>query len=108
MSPASDVAIWALVATILFHGITYFFKTPNQLNGELSKKIDDVKQELSRKVDEVSDDHHDLAIKLAGALPKLDLLTASIDRLTLRIDRLEPQIRGNHGARSRSEGGRSS
>lgn len=87
MDPTA-IAVYTLAASVFIHSVAWLFKTPKEVNGELTAALRDVKEDhelLARRFE-----RHDEAVKN---------LTQAVDRLTTRIDKIEPYLAKTNGRR---------
>jgi hypothetical protein len=86
-----DQLLIGIILAIAGNALVQLFrlmKNPKEINGELSQKLDDVKEDhelLARRFE-----RHDEVVKN---------LIQALDRLTQRIDRLEPHLAKPNGPR---------
>ena len=77
-------AILTLAGSILIYAVLWFFKSPKEVNSELSLQIAAIRstQEANANVQARHDE-------------RIQALIISINRLTERIDKLEPYLKPN-------------
>lgn len=83
-----NVAIYALAASIIFHAITWLFRSPKEDRDHLSNRISTLEKA-----------HHDLDKSHAGVATELRILTNAVRELSKVIDSHFPRsASGEHRA----------